>query len=658
MVNGTKVTEVGDSIIIKLLSPYKCLTKINGYDDETIGENTSNYFSKYFRWSIDNKNFSEFIELTNLNLQNIVLNPKNDFWIEYKYEACELETGKEMQFQSIALEAETESGILEQVVQTVCCEDPWDNNGIPNLTICEECSDNLFNPYELGPANNMYLQLSNLVNNIFGHCVKYYKVDPDLNTRDTILNEFTLHNVTAVEEIKVMVPDNEFPSEEIHFDLDGMGFEGFEIHLTYNEFQNAFGARTSPKERDFIYFPKINKMFQVNSVALADEYNNQYTYWRLKLLKWENRENIDWDENLSTEEEELKNLVVSVDDLQADIKQEEYQKITKPLQYNTIGTEDNDFVRSALNVDLLIHDYNLNNNWTIVSKNYYDLTAVKTNSLAVKYRLNNKIEESENRTFTFWFKWVPQVTTDVKIKQKNISSITADINNKVVISTQQMHRYSEGDTVYLSGTSIYDGLKKITTIIDEYSYIINDDFIEPTLLNPKCIYKEVAVPIFGYNFDNTSSGMYFKILNGTIIIKINSEQYLFDIKNQLPEFNTERWYAVVFNLNNSFKQISLNLYELYKPLQESKPQQQNTVLDKIYSDVRILLNPISVNSNDKWMLLGSPLYLTNFRIFNTTIAEELHSSVLNQYVVRDNQNALLIDNAQHQLRTLKLTNPR
>lgn len=657
--NG-KVNEVGQSFVIRLVEPYKCLTQINGYQDETVGEDTHNYFCKYFRWSTDNTNFSEFVQLTDINLQNLTLNSNNDFWIEYKYEACELDTGHEMEFISIALEAETLSGIVEQVVQTVCCEDVWQNIGIPNLTVCDgDCGNNLYNPYALGPVNNMYQQMSNMINDIFGHCVKYYKVDPKLRTEDTILNEYTLHSVTAVKDIKILVPENEFPSEEIHFNDDGMGFDGFEIHITYKVFHEAFGAKTSPKERDYVWVPRIDKMFQVNSVALEDEFNNQYTYWRVKLIKWEDRENVDWDETLTVEEQELNNLVIGVDELFGEVKQDEYDKTTKPQQFKTIGAEDNDYVRGALNVDLLIQDYNLNNNWTIVSKHYYDLTAVTLNTLAVKYRLENKIPETSNRVFTYWFKWVPQFTDDPKLKVKTITNIASGPGTDTLITCQQKHRYSKNDTVEITGTTIYDGLKKVKSVIDLYSYTIDDPYDTSAMYsNSHSLFKEVATPIYGYNFSGGTNGMYVKMMNGYAIIKINFTQYLFDFTTQLPSFNTESWYAIVISLNNQFKQLGFYLYELHKPLQNIQPQVQDTVLDKMFSSVINITDAVSVDSQDKWMLLGGPMYFTNFRIFDTSIEEEKHSAVLNQFVVRDTQLALLVDNAQPQMRTLRLTNPR
>ena len=50
--------------------------------------------------------------------------------------------------------------------------------------------------------------------------------------------------------------------------------------------------------------------------------------------------------------------------------------------------------------------------------------------------------------------------------------------------------------------------------------------------------------------------------------------------------------------------------------------------------------------------------MTNIRVFNTPIEFEQHSNVLNQYVVRDNQLALVIDNAIPSLGFQKFANAR
>ena len=82
--------------------------------------------------------------------------------------------------------------------------------------------------------------------------------------------EYSLYNVVEQGELKIMVPDNEMPTAQFSYDIFGMGFEDFEIHLTKGQFKNAFGIGPSPRMRDYLYFPLVNRMYEVNAVQYAD----------------------------------------------------------------------------------------------------------------------------------------------------------------------------------------------------------------------------------------------------------------------------------------------------------------------------------------------------------------------------------------------------
>jgi hypothetical protein len=84
-VNGRTVDALGDSIVISLVTPYLRVKSVTGYIDVVIGEDTLNYFDKEFRWSTDNVTYSDYQELNFSNLQNLLLNPSNPFWIQYRY---------------------------------------------------------------------------------------------------------------------------------------------------------------------------------------------------------------------------------------------------------------------------------------------------------------------------------------------------------------------------------------------------------------------------------------------------------------------------------------------------------------------------------------------------------------------------------------------
>lgn len=655
MINGNIINELGDTILIKLVEPYKKVKKIISYEDVINTEDSSNYFSKYFRWSTDNKNFSEFIPLTDINLQRIELNPQEDFWIEYKYEAVELDTGNSLEFVSISLEVITDDGrIFEEIQVNVNTCDPSDPSCIGNLIIEDCCDDgNYFNPYEWADqATCLYDQLSEITTNLFGHCVDYYRVVPDKNNRDSFLKEDTIFNRNLKKEIKVLVPDNEFPSNEIQFDpFLGMTSDGFEIHITRKEFEEAFGAKERPRERDSIYIPLNKRKYEVSSVMLSDEIHQMHSYWRVKLKKWEDKSNIN---NIEEIEDELEELTINMNDAFSEGVEEDSLKVTKPLQYNTIGLGDNDHIRKEISPDIKIVDEKINNNWTIVSKNYYDLSKLPKNSVALKYRKPVKFEETENKAFTFWFK------SKLPKQSPKLTISNIDNNNGYLeLTTSQSHNYNIGDIIEIINLSNYNNIFYIKDIIDNNRIIVDVEYITGTIVinSSRVKLKDKATILYGYSLtDSSTNGMSIELVNGYFNISINNENYIF--KTDIDEFEEDVWYSSVINISNTFKQISLHLYKLEKPLTFTNPQAQDTSLDLISSEIKQLDKNIAINNNANWSLLGGDINLTNIRIFNTTIEEESRDLILNQYVVKDSHLALLIDNAVIQLKLLKLSNPR
>jgi hypothetical protein len=655
MVIGNTVTEAGDIILIKLVEPYKKVVQILSYEDVTVGEDTNNYFQKYFRWSTDNKIYSDYVQLTDVNLQKLTLDPVNEFWIEYKYESVELDTGNVLEFSSIALEVITDQGrVLAQVQANVGSCDPNDPSCVGNL-IVEECcdNDNLFNPYAwANQANCLYDQLSEITTKIFGHCIKYYRAEPDDRSRDGFLKEDTIFKREVVKEIQVLVPDNQFPTNEFQFDpFIGMGSEGFEVHITRKEFESAFGGRERPRERDAIYIPLNQRMYEVSSVALSDEIHQMHAYWRVKLKKWEDKQNI---YNSPEIEVELDDLTVSMDEVFTEGVESDFLKITKPQQYKTTGTGKNDYVRSDISQDISIADDKINNNWTIVSKNYYDLSKLIPKSIAVKYRKPVTITETDNRAFTFWFRSKLGVVPG----KKNITSFS-DNNNLVQITTSMAHGYAINDVIELFSVIGYTNeIYYVREIIDDLTFVIDLEYDSSIINSSSKVQKKDIMPIlYGYNTTNPSaSGMSIELMRGYINISINNSNYVF--KTNIAEYEPNTWYSAVINLSNQFDQISVYLYRMSTSNPNSMPQLNSSHLLLQYSETKDLSGPISVNSEDNWYLLGSPVDLTNIRIFELPIEEESHDAVLNQYVVRDTQLAILVDNAIPQLKLMRLENPR
>ena len=95
-----------------------------------------------------------------------------------------------------------------------------------------------------------------MTSNIFGHDVQYFRTEPDARTEDVHLMEYSLHNVIDKKTVKVLVPDNEFPEESMTYDIFGMEFAEFEIHITAAEFETVFGLGKSPRNKDYMYISK------------------------------------------------------------------------------------------------------------------------------------------------------------------------------------------------------------------------------------------------------------------------------------------------------------------------------------------------------------------------------------------------------------------
>lgn len=96
------VTESGDIVSIKTNVPIVGIVGLSTFVDSVTGETGSVYFEKTFRYSSNGGlTFSDWIELTTLNIQGIVIEKINYFVIEYKYRR--IGTGADLSFNSVRI---------------------------------------------------------------------------------------------------------------------------------------------------------------------------------------------------------------------------------------------------------------------------------------------------------------------------------------------------------------------------------------------------------------------------------------------------------------------------------------------------------------------------------------------------------------------------
>lgn len=379
-----------------------------------------NYFNYDFRWSQENvsSDGGQMSELRPLNnnigprdLLGITFDPTKPVWIDVKAEVHRLSSLHSLSLLSVTFELETADGTIQSCPQLCTdCDDPY-LAGCTNVVI--DCSDPIYDPYNLNKPTAIYSEISELSANMWGHDTQYFRVEPDQRSRDVILKEYSLYNVKEQGNLKIMVPDNEMPTREFQYDIFGMGFEDFEIHITKGQMEAAFGPGIHPRPRDYMYIPIMNRMYEVSSVSFADEFNQTMTYWRLMLSKYEERTSSIIDTDTAegqAMEQQLDDLYTGVEEVFGAEQKDEFEKTTKSVQYQTIFSEVGDGIRDRIHNTLLISDKELRNKWTIVAKNHYDLESVKDRGIeCLLYKKISQLPNTNNLAITTWFK--PNMTS-------------------------------------------------------------------------------------------------------------------------------------------------------------------------------------------------------------------------------------------------------
>jgi hypothetical protein len=440
-------------------------------------------------------------------------------------------------------------------------------NGCANIEVT--CNTNQFNPYALTKSIKIYKQLVNIVNGIFGHEVTYFRTEPDARTTDVILMEYSLHNVVDKQTIKILVPDNEFPTEAHTYDIFGIELADFEIHITAEEFETHFGPGNYPRNKDYMFIPIINKMYEISSIALADEFNRSHSYWKVKLVKYQDRGDVlkgQFDDDTDV-------LVTGIEEVFGERIVDEYKKNLKPEQYQTVVDIYADGIRTFVDKKLQIVDYALKNRWTVVSKNYYNFLGMTDGDSAVVYEAQSELKPGSGMAFTSWF--APRFASN-----------------------------SVGDYRLIGDT-------------------------------------------------NTT----FKITISNTELKVLTPQGVETFTHGIT-FDPVKWYGYVVNINNEFLQLSASIYSLDISNNTMLPQNAGNNLTNEFTQTVTQTEELIWSSQAKFELIANEMFMTNIRVFDTPIEFEQHSNVLNQYVVRDNQHAIIIDNAIPSIGFQKYANAR
>jgi hypothetical protein len=616
----------GDSLMVTFNGAFTSVSSFTSYAETTSPASTDNdYFITNLRWSKDNMTWSPWLLLERNPDGTKTLPPMNfdsgsDIYIQLKYIRVSqpeppVPTGLAVTNITMDIEtANTESDYNAPSPKSCPTQDYYKGIRI-------DCEGSLFRVYDLmGPAISLNRELALTVSEMFGHEVCYFKVSSDKRSKDFVLKEYSLFNVSDVKNVRVVVPNNEFPDNKIMFTPFDMDFESFEVHIVKEDFERAFGYCVRPEERDYLYFPLENRMYEVESPYLYKDFMRDGVYYKLNLVKYQDSLNITTEPGSTAENLELE-LTQNFDDLFKEDNELEFDQITKPLQYKTIGTGNYDFVRSEINESLSIKNHDINNYFTIVAKYAYDLSSVDYDALAVKYKTLVNIPETEDRVYTMWFRTNREIfqNTDL-VKHVNIDSngmLYDTILNGIAPGTYDevtgataadkgirinlQYNDTNGDKAYVT--------KGIEVEINGEDYVFNTNSLEPW---PNQAFPNLVV-------DTTN------------------------INNNYRE-SSRKWFAMVLNVSNQHQSINCNIWEMVFDASKPSYVQQTTQLKLVFSQT-LPFTKQAIQPNVYYELVGSPVELTNVRLLNQLINEENQPLMLNRYTVRDNQYAIMIDNA-------------
>lgn len=336
--------------------------------------------------------------------------------------------------------------------ETLSCTSAYCTN-TSNLSsgILINSSENLFSPYALtDPTKKLYFDMCCAVSDMFGHCVRYFKTKPRTDSADTILKEYSLFDVSDVKDIKILIPDNELPDNSIKYIPYDMDFgDSFEIHIVKSQFQLAFGQDTLPEEKDFLYFPLMDRTYEVHSAYSLKDFMGVEAYYKVSLFKWQDKQNV----LKSTEiDNYLDELHVNLEEVLQPKTSEDYINVTKPQQNQTSIVGHSDWARASINPKLQIVKEDIKNYFTVIGQDYYDLkTRLVDNEVALTYKLSASQNLTENRSFTMWFK-TKHTLKDLNEYDTILSGYNYDTSNGHLIRLKYQMGNISAIQVYLNST--------------------------------------------------------------------------------------------------------------------------------------------------------------------------------------------------------------
>ncbi len=501
-------------------------------------------------------------------------------------------------------------------------------NPSTDTAVEQAASSNSFNPYAAAKGiGDWYNYLANSMGKVLGWTVDYHLSDPDNNGIDRYLHEYQLFNIIEVQKIKIIVPENTFPDNQVQineFMLDMM--DTFTVLILKDEFHRAFGIEKRPAQKDIIFFCQANRFYRVRHAQVHRDIMYMGIYYNVVLEKYEKLAN---EQNLSdksrTAIESLTNNN-TIDELFGfENEKEEEKVISKQLKPTT-----HQVYRSEINPTVQVIERDIYNSLkgTLIANFYYNFTNTTLGESGVTYSYQDSdLAVSDNRAFTLWF------------------NFNNSYNPSAIIDDEIFNSYYVDNTIYFDLLNNYDTINKKGYKIGYYN-------------------KNFILTLNDSNYTLSATGITTNIWYG-LCININNRQRSIDLDLFKRNYSynitmfSESYQSVIINSQNI---TGITYYESagYRPVKntEQNVRLTNPELVKVLTTTYIGLTPASFSIDETITIYASDIKMTNIRIYDDIITEDEKSNMLIQRVVQDADHLILADNATRQLYTSNIINKR
>jgi hypothetical protein len=518
----------------------------------------------------------------------------------------------------------------------------------------------IFNPNLALAAVQTFNTMNNVANKMFGIDARWFRAVPQQRSKDVIFQEYTL---SCVEDtplcIKVVVPDGKFPESDYPKDLMGLQYNiPTEIQIDKKYWEEIAGFGTAPQRGDIVYLPLPNKLYQVESSYLKRGFMEQETTWLVNLIKYQPQASRKEGDNLK---ETIDNYTVSEGELFGELLDKEMEKLTDKKQMSPFSSTSEDKYKE-MDKALKVLPYRLDLWGIVVAESIYDLN---TSSIynAVRYKNSaDLITASCDRATTAWIN--PKIDLDkpyevVPLNGNYITfdnTLTAPANCKIKIAGKKRFAIddtfvlwrSESQNIYAkviddnhSAAGIY-WCKIDQTVINHLDSIQAQWWTKPAW---KMRVKNPIVLMDGIN--DTTTGFTISInANQYIKVKYGSQEHIAVMTEKLEE---GKWYGIVVNIGNSWNQYSVYVW---KPSLIDDSQKLQNIF---YETMPFTAEETNVQ---EYSIDKANAYITNIRLFNSTIEEERQVQELLSYFSQNADKALILDNADSRFRAPYISQQR